>query len=79
MLFLTCPEAVLQERLLTRGRTSDRVDDNLASIVLRLETFRVQTLPVKQWAADHGKLHEVECSGSVEAVFGLTSAVLAGL
>lgn len=35
MLFLICPEATLQERLLERGKTSGRDDDNAESIKKR--------------------------------------------
>lgn len=35
VLFLVCPEAILQERLLERGKTSGRDDDNAASIKKR--------------------------------------------
>lgn len=35
VLFLTCPENVLLERLLERGKTSGRDDDNAESIIKR--------------------------------------------
>ena len=36
----------MTERLLKRGETSERVDDNLESIRKRLQTFQDQTQPV---------------------------------
>lgn len=69
MLFFSCPESVLTERLLERGLTSQRIDDNAASIHKRLETYRIQTLPVREWASAAGKLHDIDSSGPVPIVF----------
>ena len=41
-----CSDAVMTRRLLQRGQTSGRVDDNEATIKKRLATFRQETLPV---------------------------------
>lgn len=76
MLFLTCPEAILIDRLLDRGKTSARIDDNVASIHKRLETYREQTIPVREWAQQAGKLHEIDSSGPVEEVFQTCCYVL---
>lgn len=38
-LFFDCPENVMQERLLNRGKTSGRADDNEDSIKKRFKTF----------------------------------------
>ncbi len=37
---------LLQRRLLDRGKTSGRVDDNEEAIVKRFRTFEEETLPV---------------------------------
>ena len=39
LLFLDCPHEVMSARLLERGKTSGRSDDNLASIEKRLVTY----------------------------------------
>lgn len=45
VLFLTCPESVLLERLLERGKTSGREDDNAESISKRFrECLHAQVL-----------------------------------
>lgn len=75
MLFFTCPEPVLMDRLLHRGKTSERIDDNVASIHKRLVTYREQTLPVKEWAHKAGKLHEIDSSGAVEDVFACCCSI----
>ena len=36
----------MTRRLLSRGKTSGRADDNIDTIKLRLETFEKQTIPV---------------------------------
>lgn len=41
-----CPEAELEKRILARGETSGRSDDNRASIKKRFVTFQDQTMPV---------------------------------
>ena len=41
-----CSDAVMTKRLVQRGQTSGRVDDNEDSIKKRLATFRQETLPV---------------------------------
>ena len=39
VLFFDCPEDVMVERLLERGKTSGRTDDNEATIRKRFDTF----------------------------------------
>ena len=44
--FLDCPEPVMRKRLLNRGLTSGRSDDNEESIVKRFRTFIETSMPV---------------------------------
>ncbi len=46
VLFIECDETQLEQRILRRGLTSGRDDDNLASARKRFATFRSQTMPV---------------------------------
>lgn len=46
MLFLECPKEEMARRLLKRGETSGRSDDNMATILQRFDTFLTQSLPV---------------------------------
>ena len=41
-LYLDCPEDVMRGRLLERGKSSGRVDDNEATIVKRFKVFQMQ-------------------------------------
>ena len=49
----------MTKRLLHRGQTSGRVDDNEATIKNRLTTFHNQTLPVLDLYGKQGKVAEV--------------------
>jgi adenylate kinase family enzyme len=46
VLVLECPEEVMQGRLVERGKTSGRSDDNPDSIRKRFRTFSTETVPV---------------------------------
>jgi UMP-CMP kinase len=47
VLFFECSEPVMQARLLERGKTSGRADDNPESIRKRFVTFEQETMPVQ--------------------------------
>ena len=49
----------MTKRLLHRGQTSGRVDDNEETIKNRLKTFHNQTFPVLDLYEKQGKLAEV--------------------
>lgn len=46
VLFLHCPEEVLEQRLLSRGKNSGRTDDNAEAAKKRFRTYVETTLPV---------------------------------
>lgn len=45
-LFLHCPKEELKKRLLERGQTSGRADDNVETVLKRFDTFEKESLPV---------------------------------
>ena len=45
-LFIDCPLETMQQRLLKRGETSGRSDDNIDTIKKRFDTFTNQSMPV---------------------------------
>jgi UMP-CMP kinase len=51
VLFYDCPLEELKRRLLHRGETSGRSDDNMESIIKRFETFQRESMPVVEWYA----------------------------
>ncbi|KAL7005036.1 bifunctional uridylate/adenylate kinase [Cystobasidiomycetes sp. EMM_F5] len=69
VLFLICPEQVLLERLLERGKTSGRDDDNADSIKKRFKTFIDTSMPVVDYYRKEGKVIDIDSSKSIEDVY----------
>lgn len=76
-LFFDCPEEVMQERLLNRGKTSGRADDNAESIKKRFKTFVETSMPVVDYFEKEGKLVKVSATGSPEGVYALVKERMA--
>jgi UMP-CMP kinase len=68
-LFLDCPEEVMRERLLNRGKTSGRSDDNEDSIKKRFKTFVETSMPVVDYFETQGKVVKVSAAGSEGEVY----------
>jgi UMP-CMP kinase len=56
VLYFECPEEVMEQRLLKRGETSGRVDDNIESIRKRFATFKSTSFPVIEHYDKLGKV-----------------------
>eukprot|EP00002_Diphylleia_rotans_P008717 TRINITY_DN18721_c0_g1_i1.p2 TRINITY_DN18721_c0_g1~~TRINITY_DN18721_c0_g1_i1.p2 ORF type:complete len:200 (-),score=41.12 TRINITY_DN18721_c0_g1_i1:294-893(-) len=69
VLFFDCPEAVMEARLLKRGETSGRSDDNIESIRKRFRTYINETMPVIEHFAKDGKVHQIDSTPTVEEVY----------
>lgn len=67
-LFLDCPESVMEARLLKRGETSGRSDDNADSIRKRFKTYVESTKPVIDTFEKEAKLKHVLAAAPVEEV-----------
>ena len=65
---LEVPEEMLTERLLNRGKTSGRADDNAETIRKRLEVYHSQTAPLAAWYTAEGKLHAIKGYGALEEI-----------
>ena len=74
-LFYECPEEELEKRLLKRGETSGRDDDNIESIKKRFRTFTETSMPVVEWFRSEGMLRVVSSVQSVEEVWAATRRV----
>jgi len=59
MLYFECSPDTMKRRLLARGETSERVDDNEETIAKRLETFESQTKPVIEYYESQNKVKKV--------------------
>ncbi|KAF8226204.1 UMP-CMP kinase [Tricholoma matsutake] len=79
VLFFSTTEEIMLRRLLERGKTSGREDDNTESIKKRFNTYKRDTMPVIEHYKALGKLAEIDCSGSVERVYELTRAAVRGV
>ncbi|KNE64646.1 hypothetical protein AMAG_10003 [Allomyces macrogynus ATCC 38327] len=76
VLFFDCPLPVLEQRLLKRGETSGRADDNLASIQKRFRTFETQSMPVVLHYKAQGKVVWVSSAHAVDTVYAMTRGML---
>ncbi len=68
VLFLECPEEEMEKRLLERGKTSGRSDDNIESIKKRFKTYIEETTPVIQAYDAVGKVRKINACRSIEEV-----------
>lgn len=75
VLFLDCPEDTMTSRLLERGLTSGRDDDNLDVIRKRFATFRNESMPIVAQYEAKGKLRKIIADRSVDAVYAEVSAL----
>ncbi len=71
MLSLEVPEDELVRRLVERGKSSGRSDDNEAVITKRIAEYHAKTEPVAQYYNDQQKLVRLKGDGSIEATFEL--------
>jgi adenylate kinase len=71
MLNLIVEEQELITRLLKRGETSGRSDDNLETIQKRLDTYNSQTAPVIDFYQKEGKLANIKGVGTIDGIFAL--------
>ena len=77
VLFFDCPEEVMEERLLKRGETSGRTDDNPDSIRKRFHTYLESTLPIIDRFAKEGKVQRVLATASVDDVYRVVKEIFA--
>jgi UMP-CMP kinase len=68
-LFFDCPEDTMQERLLDRGKTSGRADDNAESIKKRFKTFIETSMPVVDYYDKQGKVVKISAVPPPEEVY----------
>lgn len=73
---LEVPRNELISRLLTRGETSGRSDDNLDTIKKRLEVYEQKTAPVSDFYKNLGKYAGIDGLGTIEEIFDRVSTIL---
>ncbi|KAL0257903.1 bifunctional uridylate/adenylate kinase [Diplodia seriata] len=68
-LFFDCPESTMEARLINRGKTSGRSDDNIESIRKRFKTFVETSMPVVDEFASQGRVVKVDATQTPEEVY----------
>ncbi|KAJ9126826.1 UMP-CMP kinase [Naganishia onofrii] len=69
ILFFSCTEEVMLERLMERAKTSGREDDNKESIIKRFRTFTETSMPVVNYYREQNKVVEIDAKDTVEGVY----------
>ncbi|KAI8904924.1 adenylate kinase-domain-containing protein [Powellomyces hirtus] len=69
VLYFECSDALLEKRLLKRGETSGRADDNIATIKKRFRTFVETSMPVIEAYATKGKCVQITSEPPVDEVY----------
>jgi len=76
VIFYDTTEDILTDRLIERGKTSGREDDNIESIRKRLRTYKEETMPVIKHYQSQSKVAEIDSSGSIDKVYEATAVVI---
>lgn len=71
VLALDVPRELLIERLMERGKTSGRVDDqDLDTIKKRFEEYEAKTSPVSEYYQKQNKFNAIDGVGTIDEIFG---------
>lgn len=77
MISLEVNEEELTKRLLLRGQTSGRPDDQNEDLVRkRVQEYNSKTAPVANYYASQGKYHAINGIGEIEEIFNQTCAII---
>ena len=66
----------LIKRIVERGKTSGRSDDNAETAKKRLETYYAQTMPLKDFYVSQGKYVKIQGVGSIDEIYAEISNAL---
>ena len=73
---LEVDDAELIKRIIARGKTSGRADDNEETAKKRLDTYYSQTLPLKDFYIQQGKYAKINGVGSIDEIYAEISAAI---
>ncbi len=76
VLFYDCPEEEMQKRLLKRGETSGRSDDNAESIKKRFKTFVETSMPVVDFFQKQNRVIKIVATKTPDEVYKETKQKL---
>jgi adenylate kinase len=77
VLFFDCTLETMTERLLERGKTSGRADDNMDTIRKRFETFTSKSIPVLDYYKEQSVAHVVSSAQPPAEVYAEVKAIMA--
>ena len=70
LIALSVSDDEIVRRILDRGKTSGRADDNNETIIRnRIDVYQNETAPIYDYYADHGKSFTVDGLGSIDEIF----------
>lgn len=78
VLFFDCSEDEMERRLLIRGKTSGRADDNAESIKKRFRTFVETSMPVVDYFEKQGRVVKIMAKKTPEDVYEDVKKSIAG-
>jgi len=77
MLALEVSEEELMARILNRGKTSGRVDDqDVEKIKNRVRVYNIETTPVANYYKEQGKLNSIKGIGTIEEIFNSLTQIV---
>jgi len=79
VLFFDCPEDTMTERLLNRGKTSGRIDDNMEAIRKRFRTFYNESMPVVAMFKKYGIVRIISSIPPPDVVYSQVKQLLDGM
>lgn len=77
VIYFEVSDETLTKRLLKRGESSGRADDNLETIKKRLKTFKDQTVPVVEHYKQKNRAVVIKAEGSIDEIFEQVVKVMA--
>ncbi|MEY3420864.1 MAG: hypothetical protein RIR48_1153, partial [Bacteroidota bacterium] len=77
LIALDVPDDELVQRILLRGKTSGRNDDNDESIIRnRIKVYNEDTAPIFDYYAQSGKSQKIQGVGSIDEIFDKITSVI---
>ncbi|CAF1259347.1 unnamed protein product [Rotaria sordida] len=69
LIYFDVSDEIMTERLVKRGETSDRIDDNEEAVQKRLVTFHQETQPILGYYGKQGKLITIDTNRKPDEIF----------
>jgi adenylate kinase len=77
MIALDVPEEILKLRIIERGKTSNRIDDqDEEKINTRIKVYLEETLPVAEYYSQQGKFNKINGVGAIDQIFEEITTVI---